>query len=173
LTGEKARRLIATLVVAAFGAAFLAACGGSASGSDQFRSETGSALLNFGEEGSGGELEEAEETVHSFFLARSQEDWQTACAQLSRGMLAKIEHLATSATDLADKSCPSFLGAFTSLSAQERRDSTVIEAGGVLRQRDTKGFLIYFGAGKVVYAMPLSKEGGAWKVGSLSSKVLD
>jgi hypothetical protein len=171
LTGEKAKWLIAVLIAAVLGATLLAACGSSAGGSDQFRDKTDSALLDFGEEGSADELEEAEEAVHGFFGARSKEDWPTACAQLSQAMLAKIEHLATSATDLADRSCPSFLGAFTSLSNQERRDSTVVESGG-LRQQGDHGFLIYYGADEIVYAMPLTREGETWKLASLSSKQL-
>ena len=173
MTGERAKWLVTTLIVAAMGAALLAACGGSAGGSDQFRDQTKSALLDFGEEGSSDEREAATEAVRSFFGARSRKDWPAACAQLSQAMLAKIEHLATSATSLADKSCPSFLGAFTSLGARESRESTVVEDGGSLRQQGAKGFLIYYGAGKVVYAMPLSNEDGAWKLASLSSKVLD
>lgn len=172
MTGEKAKWLGAALVTAALAAMLLAACGSSASGSDQFRDKTDSPLLDFGEESDGAELAEAEEAVRGFFVARAREDWPTACAQLSRAVLEKIERLATSGTDLADKSCPSFLGAFVSLTAQERHDSTVIVAGGSLRQRGAKGFLIYYGAKKVIYAMPLSREGEAWKLASLSSKVL-
>lgn len=156
------------------GAALLAACGSSSNStgsSDQFRGKTDSALLDFGEEGSEARRDEAEEAVHGFFLARSREDWPAACAQLSQAMLAKIEHLAISSTDLADKSCPSFLGAFTSLSDKERRDSTVVDAGS-LRQQGNHAFLIYYGADEVVYAMPLSLESGAWKLASLSSKQL-
>lgn len=171
MTWEKAKWLVAALIAAALGAALLAACGSSAGGSDQFQDKTDSSLLDFGEEGSDSELKEAVKAVHGFFLARSREDWQTSCAQLSQAMLAKIEHLATSATDLADKSCPSFLGAFTSLSEQERRESTVVDAAD-LRQQGDHGFLIYFGAHEVVYAMPLSQEGGSWKLASLSSKRL-
>lgn len=162
---------MATLLVAALGATLLVACGSSASGSDQFRDQTDSKLLDFGEEGSEAELNAAADTVQGFYLARSKEDWPTACAQLSRATLAKIEHLAISATDLEDKSCPSFLGAFTSLSDQERRDSTIVDAGS-LRQQGEKAFLIYYGADEVVYAMPLSREGEAWKLASLSSKAL-
>lgn len=171
MTGGKAKWLITTLIAAALGAALLAACGSSASGSDQFRDKTDSALLDFGEESSDAELQETEEAVDGFFGARAREDWPAACAQLSSAMLAKIEHLATSATDLADKSCPSFLGAFTSLSDQERRDSTVVDAGS-LRQQGDHAFLIYFGAHEVVYAMPLTREGETWKLASLSSKRL-
>lgn len=171
LTGEKAKWLAAVLLAAVLGAALLAACGSSASGSDQFRDKTSSPLLDFGEESSDAELNEAAEAVRRFFGARARENWPVACAQLSRAMLAKVEHLATSATDLADKSCPSFLGAFTSLSDQERRDSTVVDAGS-LRQQGDHAFLIYYGADEVVYAMPLSLEDGAWKLASLSSKRL-
>lgn len=171
MTGEKTKWLVAALVAAALGAALLTACGSSTNGSDRFRGKTDSSLLDFGEEGSDGETEAATEAVHGFFVARSQEDWPTACAQVSQAMLAKIEHLAISATDLADKSCPSFLGAFTSVSAQERRDSAVVDAGSLRRQGD-HGYLIYYGAHEVVYAMPLSRDGEAWKLASLSSKRL-
>lgn len=168
--------LIVALVAAALGTALLAACGSSGGssggGSDQFRDKTHSPLLDFGEESSEGEMEEAAEAVSSFLSARSQEDWPATCAQLSSALLAKIEHLAISSTDLEDKSCPSFLEAFLSVSAQERRQNTEID-GGSLRQKGTRGFLIYLGARENVYAMPLSKEDGAWKVDSLSSKLLD
>lgn len=171
MNGEKAKWLVATLIAAALGAALLAACGSSSSGSDQFRDQTDSPILDFGEESSETELGKAGEAVQGFFLARSRKDWSTACAQLSPAMLAKIEQLATSSTDLEDKSCPSFLGAFTSLSEQERHDSTVVDAGS-LREQGDKAFLIYSGAREVVYAMPLSRDGEAWKLASLSSKRL-
>jgi hypothetical protein len=170
VTEDRAKWLVATLIAVAFGAAILVACGNSASGSDQFRDKTDSRLLDFGEEGSDAEREEAADAVHAFYLARSRADWQATCAQLSAAMLGKIEHLATSSTDLKDKSCPSFLEAFLSLSERERQEST-IDAGS-LREQGAKGFLIYYGAGDVVYAMPLSKDGDEWKVASLSPKRL-
>lgn len=172
MTAERAKWLVVVLIVGALGTAFLVACGGSTSGSDQFRDKTESRLLDFGEESSDAEVEEATETVHGFFRARAREAWPVACAQLSRAVLAKIEHLATSATDLADKSCPSFLGTFTSLTDRERRESTVVDAGGSLRQQGNHAFLIYYGAHEVVYAMPLTREGETWKLASLSSKGL-
>jgi hypothetical protein len=170
LTREKAKWLIGALIVAALGAALLTACGSSASGSDQFRDKTDSALLDFGEESSSDELEEAGQVVQSFLTARSKEDWSATCAQLSRALVSKIEHLAISSTQLDDTSCPSFLEAFLSLSEQERRASMAIDAGS-LRQQGAKAFLIYE-AGEDVYAIPLRKEGSAWKVDSLAPKQL-
>jgi hypothetical protein len=171
LTGEKTKWLVATLITAAFGAALLSACGGSETGSDQFRDKTDSPLLDFGEESSETEQEAAAGVVQAFYLDRARGDWQGTCAQLSQDTLAKIERLATTSTGLADKSCPSFLEEFTRLSARERRESTIVDPGS-LRQQNERGFLIYYGGQEIVYAMPLSKEGDAWKVDSLSSKSL-
>jgi hypothetical protein len=171
LTWEKGKWLVTALLAAALGAALLAACGSSAGSSDQLRDKTDSGLLDFGEEGDDAELKEATEVVHSFFSARSKEDWTATCAQLSQALLSKIEHLAISSTQLEDPSCPAFLEAFLSISAQERQAGTVIDDAG-LRQQGARAFLIYLGADETVYAMPLSKEDGAWRVDSLSSKQL-
>jgi len=170
LIWEKAKWLVVALTACALGTGALAACGGSTSGSDQFRGKTDSPLLDFGEESSEAELEKAADVVQAFVLARSREDWQATCAQLSTAMLAKIEHLATSSTDLKDKSCPSFLEAFVRLSKRERQETTV--DAGSLRQQGAQGFLIYYGVGEVVYAMPLSKDGDEWKIALLSPKRL-
>lgn len=169
MRGERSGRAFVLLIAGVLASALLVACGsGSGEGSDQFRDQTKSPLLDFGEEGSKEDLEEGARAVEDFFTARADGDWATACAQLARPMLAKIEHLATSTTDLEDKSCPSFLGTFTRLSVKERRDSKVVD-GGSLRKQGQRGFLIYYGAGKVVYSMPLNREGDAWKLASLSS----
>lgn len=166
---EPSGRVFVFLIALTLVSTLLVACGsGSEEGSDQFRSETKSPLLDFGEEGSREEREEGAAAVEDFFTAKAAADWPTACAQLADSVLAKIERLATSATDLNDKSCPSFLGAFTRLTAKEKRDSKVVDAGS-LRKRGQRAFLIYYGAGKVVYSMPLTREGDAWKLASLSS----
>lgn len=166
-------RPLLLLVSAALAVTLLSACGssGSDTGSDQFRDQTKSAILDFGEEGSESALEEGEEVVQAYFEARAEEDWESACAQLSRSVLDKIEHLATSATELSDKSCPSFLAAFLRLSPQEQRESKIVDAGS-LREQGQRAFLIYYGASEVVYAMPLSREGDEWRIASLSPKQL-
>jgi hypothetical protein len=171
LSGEKGKWLVATLAVAVLGAALFTACGSSSGGADQLREKTKSGLLDFGEEGSTAELEEAEKAVRSVFLARSKEDWPATCAQVSRALREKIEHLAVSSTQLADKSCAAFLEAFLSLSEQERRQGEVIDAG-TLREQGARAFLIYLGEGEIAYAISLKREGDAWKADSLSPKRL-
>lgn len=169
MRGERSGRAFVLLVGAVLASALLVACGsGSDEGSDQFRDQTKSPLLDFGEEAGMEEREAGAAAVEDFFTARADGEWPQACAQLARPVLAKIAHLATSATDLQDSSCPSFLGAFTRLTAKEKKDSEVVDAGS-LREQGRRGFLIYFGAGKVVYSMPLNREGDAWKLASLSA----
>jgi len=172
MRGERSGWAAVLLIAMVLASGLLVACGsGSGEGADQFRGQTKSPLLDFGEEGSEEELEEGATVVEDFLTARADEDWPKACAQLARSMLAKIEHLATSATNLEDTSCPSFLGTFTRLSAKERKDSKVVDAGS-MRVQGRRAFLIYYGAEKVVYSMPLNLEGDAWKVASLSSNRL-
>jgi hypothetical protein len=173
MSRDKRIRLLAILVVAALGATLLGACGdsGSTSGSDQFRDQTKSPLLDFGEEGSESELEEASETVSDFLAAHSKEDWKATCDLLSKPMLDKLERLATTSTGLEDTSCPAFLEAFVALSPEEKSASTEIE-GGSLRHQGAKGYLIYSGQGEVVYAMPLDQQGGEWRVAALSARSL-
>lgn len=145
----------------------------SGGGSEQFRSKGGdNSIQEFGEEGDGSELEEAAETVHSFFVARATGDWKSACGYLSKAMSEQLEQLATSSTELANKDCASFLQAFTGeLSAAEWRELTTIDAGS-LRNEGEQAFLIYYGPDKAVYAMPLKVEGGEFKVGALSGDAL-
>jgi hypothetical protein len=173
MSRNKRTRLLAIFVVAALAAVLLGACGdsGSTSGSDQFRAQTKSPLLEFGEEGSESELEQAGETVSEFLAARAKEDWEATCAGLSQSLLDKLENLATNSTGLEDTSCPAFLKAFARLSPQEQQESEAID-GGSLRYQGAKGYLIYYGAEEVVYAMPLNREGNAWKVAAIAPKRL-
>lgn len=145
----------------------------SGGGSEQFRTKGGdNSIQEFGEESDESELEEAAETVHSFFVARASGDWATACSYLSRAMQGQLEQLAESSTSLKDKGCAPFLAAFTShLSAQEWREVTTVDAGS-LRSDEEQSFLIYYGSGKTVYAMPLVQEDGDFKVGALAGNAL-
>lgn len=166
--------LLAIVAAGLLAAGLLNACGdsGSSTGSAQYRDRTDSPLLEFGQEDSGAELEEATKAVHAFFVGRATGDFESACAQLGESILSRVEHLATNSTGLKDTSCASFLKSFLRLSAKERRDSTTVD-GGSLRREGANGYLIYAGVGDTVFAMPLEEEGGEWKLGSLSSKQLN
>jgi hypothetical protein len=165
--------MLTIFAVVALAAALLSACGdsGPSNGSDQFRDQTKSPLLDFGEESSESELEEAEETVSVFLAARAKEDWAGTCALLSKPLLDKLERLATNSTSLEDTSCPSFLDAFVVLSPQDKEETAEID-GGSLRHQGTEGYLIYSGSEEAVNAMPLDREGGNWKIAALAPQQL-
>jgi hypothetical protein len=173
MNGSNRIRLLAVLGAAVLAAALLGACGdsGSSTGSDQFRDQTKSPLLDFGKEGSESELEEADATVSAFLAARAKEDWGGTCAPLSKLLLEKLKRLATNSTSLEDTSCPSFLEAFVVLTPQDKEESAEIE-GGSLRQQGAKGYLIYGGSEEVVNAMPLDREGDEWKLAALAPQPL-
>jgi hypothetical protein len=145
----------------------------SGGGSEQFRFKGGdNSIQEFGEEGDESELQEAAEAVHSLFVARAVGDWAKACSYLSKSMREQLEQLAASSTELKDKGCAAVLDAFTPTpSASVWRENTTVDAGS-LRRDGEQAFLVYYGADKTVYAMPLKEEDGEFKVGALSGNPL-
>ena len=147
-------------------------CGSSGSGGgiEELRGETGSPLLEFGEEGGSAELKQATETADAFLAARAKGDWSTVCAQLSAALVEKLEKLASHSTGLSDTSCASFLEAFIRLTPTQKRETSA--EGGALRQADERGYLIYPGPEGTVEAMQVVGEDGGWRVGALGVREL-
>jgi len=146
----------------------------SGGGAEQFLVKgDDNSIQEFGEESDESELQEAAETVHSFFVARATSDWKSACSYLSKSTSAKLEQLAKSSTELEDKSCASFLESFTGKpTASEWREATTMDAGS-LRTEGEQAFLIYYGPDKDIYAMPLTDEDGTFKVSALAGNLLN
>lgn len=145
----------------------------SGGGSAQFRSKGGdNSIQDFGEESDGTELQEAAEVVHGFYVSRAAEQWDKACSYLAKSNIEQLEQLAKQAQQSKGADCASVLRAFTRpLPAAVEREITTVDAGS-LRHEGEQGFLIYYGAGQVKYAMPLRDEGGSWKVAALSGTTL-
>jgi hypothetical protein len=139
----------------------------SGGGSAQFRVKGGdNSIQEFGDEGGESELREMAEIVHSFFVARAEGRWSTACSHLAKRNVEQLEQLTTKS------SCSAALAAFTEpLSPQLEREVTTVDAGS-FRHEGAQGFLIYYGAGGTVYSMPMFEEGGSWKVAALIGTAL-
>jgi hypothetical protein len=142
----------------------------SGGGSGQFRTPGGdNSIQDFGEESDESELRAAARVLHGFLVARAEENWPEACSYLAQAILGQLDQLAARSTRLKGQDCAGVLGGISPpLSAAARRELTVVNAGS-LRQEGERGFLIYYGAGKAVYAIPMANEGGEWKVGGLTS----
>jgi hypothetical protein len=145
----------------------------SGGGSGQFRTKGGdNSIQEFGGESGESELREAAEVVHGFYVARAAGEWDKACSYLAKSNIEQLEKLADQAAKSKGADCATILKAFTQpLPASVEREVTTVDAGS-LRREGEQGFLIYYGAGNVKYAMPLKEEGGAWKVTALSGTTL-
>lgn len=145
----------------------------SGGGSAQFRTKGGdNSIQEFGDESGESELQEAAEVVHGFYVSRAAEEWDKACSYLAKSNIEQLEQLANQSAKSAGADCATVLKAFTRpLPASVEREITTVDAGS-LRHEGEQGFLIYYGAGHVKYAMPLKDEGGAWKVAALSGTTL-
>lgn len=145
----------------------------SGGGSGQFRTKGGdNSIQNYGDEGDDSELQEVAEIVHSFYVARAEEKWAKACSYLAKSNVEQLEQLASQSPQFKDKGCPEILKAFTRpLPASVNREITTVDAGS-FRHDDEQGFLIYRGADKTVYAMPLRNEDGSWQVAALAGSAI-
>jgi hypothetical protein len=145
----------------------------SGGGSAQFRTKGGdNSIQEFGDESDESELQEAAVAVHSFYVSRAAEEWDKACSYLAKGNIEQLEQLGSQSPQSKNAGCAPILKAFTQpVSASVNREITTVDAGS-LRHEGEQGFLIYFGAGHVTYAMPLRDEGGTWKVAALSGTTL-
>jgi hypothetical protein len=145
----------------------------SGGGSGQFRSKGGdNSIQEFGDESDEAELQEAAEVVHGFYVSRAAEEWDKACSYLAKSNIEQLEQLADQSAQSKGADCATVLKAFTRpLPASVEREITTVDAGS-LRREGEQGFLIYYGAGQVKYAMPLRDEGGNWKVAALSGTTL-
>lgn len=145
----------------------------SGGGSGQFRSEGGdNSIQDFGEEAGEAELQEVAKIVHDFYVARIEGKWDTACSYLSKSNIEELEELASQAPEYKNADCGTALEAFTrTLPASVQREATTVDAGSFRRDGE-QGFLIYYGANRQTYAMPLKTEGGTWKVTALIGTTL-
>jgi hypothetical protein len=146
----------------------------SGGGSAQFRTKGGdNSIQEFGAEGDESELREAAEVVHGFYVSRVSEEWDKACSYLAKSNIEQLEQLANQSAKSRGADCETVLKAFTRpLPASVKREVTTVDAGS-LRHEGEQGFLMYYGAERTEYAMPLKDEGGTWKVAALSATTLD
>lgn len=145
----------------------------SGGGSAQYRVPGGdNSVQEFGEESDETELDEAATALHDYLVARAEEDWPAACANLSKSVDEQLRGLASRAEGLEGKGCAAILGALTpKLPPSARQESTIVDAGS-LRLEGDRAFLIYSGAEGKTYTILMAPEDGAWKVGSLAATPL-
>jgi hypothetical protein len=144
----------------------------SGGGSDQFRVEGGdNSVQEFGEEAGPSEFEAAAAALHNFFDARVERNWAAACSYLAGSIRQSFAKIASRANRNAG--CAATLAALSQkVPTSNLRDAAGANAGS-LRVGGDGAFLIYRGAPRgTVYAVPMAKQHGSWKVDSLSGTPL-
>lgn len=141
----------------------------SGGGSEQFRVKGGdNSVQEFGDEADGSERDEAAAVLHSYLDARAAGDWGAACSYMARSIVESFEKLVASADQIKDKSCANVMERLTNPAAKPAMKAEAEQADvGSLRIEGDRAFAIYSGPDGVVLTMPMTKEDGSWKVGSL------
>jgi hypothetical protein len=124
-------------------------------------------LLNFGEEASGAELEEAANVVHAYLVARAEENWADACSYLSEHELGEVTLIASQYNEkLAGKDCAEVIHVLLGPEPRGKQYETAEMEAGSLRAARGSGYLFFRNAGTPSMA-PMTREDGAWKVDTI------
>lgn len=151
----------------------------SGGGSAQYIEPGGdNSVQEFGSEADEAERDAAAAAVHNFLDARAQEAWDVACSYLSSSVQKSLEMFVVKAQEAAeeqgksipqDTSCPTIFAGLTNKAALPEMRKEAAEADvRSLRVEGDSAFVIYTDAKGTVIAMPVVKEDGDWKVGSLA-----
>jgi hypothetical protein len=124
-------------------------------------------VQEFGEEAGESEFEEAAAALHTFLDARAEGDWETTCEYLSSNVLESLGRFAAQAKQLSGKGCPELLGSVSGPATEDARKEAAIADVGAMRIEGERAYLLYRGAAKTNYAIPMAKEDDGWKVDAM------
>jgi hypothetical protein len=144
----------------------------SGGGSQQFRVKGGdNSVQEFGAEAGGSELEEAAAALHGFLDARAAKEWVKACTYLAVSVTGSLQKLAGGSKRLTDRSCGVVLKALSGIPQSTLEELAEADVGA-MRVEGDRSFLLYHGAQDTDYAIPMTREGNAWKVAALAGTPL-
>lgn len=121
-------------------------------------------LAKSGEEAEAADREAASRVVEESLEARASRDWASQCSTLVAALIKQIEE---SNSLSAATGCAKALAAVAAPATPSALANTMTGPIDALRVSGTQGFAFWHGTGGKDYVIPLFKEGGEWKVGSL------
>jgi hypothetical protein len=142
----------------------------SGGGSQQYRVKGGdNSVQEFGGEADASERDAAALALHGFLDARAEGNWAAACEYLSKSSVESLEKLAPQTKQSGTSSCAAILKEVTNPAAKRalKAEAAVVDVGS-LRIEGERAFVIYTGPKGTVIAVPMTNEGGVWKVASLA-----
>ena len=123
-------------------------------------------IQEFGAEASDAERERAAEVLHAYLDARAAQQWATACSYVSSVLAGSLGQLASGS------GCAGGLAAVSERVPDSALAAVAIADVGSLRSNGSRGFILYHGANKTDYAMPMTLEDGSWKVSAIEGSGL-
>jgi hypothetical protein len=129
-------------------------------------------IQNFGQAATGPDSSSAEAAVHGYLTARAAGDYSRACSYLSEAFQQQLAQLGSNLDKDKSSTCATTLQAMSaSLPAQVRHDLGVVRVTAV-RVSGDRAFVLYRGAHGVKSFIPVSKQGGSWRVAALAGSNL-
>jgi hypothetical protein len=125
-------------------------------------------IQNFGEEADAAEAAAATATLAAYLRARAKDDFAKECAYLAKAAVAPLEEFASRSPQPKDKGCAAILSTLSAGTPSSIRANTLRGDIASLRFDGDRGFALYHGAKGVDYFVPMVKEDGEWKVGTLA-----
>jgi hypothetical protein len=105
--------------------------------------------------------------------AREKEDWATVCASLSKPVLAPIEKLVSQNPEFKGKGCAAIFATASKRGDAPQYKSNFDPPLSSFRVQGSKGYAIYNGTSGGAFALPMLREGGAWKVNSFETMPIE
>jgi len=128
-------------------------------------------IQGFGAEASPAERLAAARVLSAYLEAYANGDAKTACALLASGVTQLLERGLSTAGGSA-VSCTQAMARLTSNITAAQRDQVARARVLSLRVGGDRAFAIYRGTGNQFLALPMAKEGGAWRVGAVAGTPL-
>jgi hypothetical protein len=173
------RRTVGALLAMGALTAIAAGCGGRSGSSNGETAEVEASkqflgggengkLASFGREADAKEREAASRVLEENLKARASQDFDRQCASLAAGQLRRTEK--TRKFFRIKGGCAEGLESQAEVAPPAALRNTMTGSVVALRVAGNRGFAFYHGTGGKDYAMAMQKEGGEWKVGSLTEK---
>lgn len=145
----------------------------SGGGAKQFEVKGGdNSIQESGSEASGAEITQAAAALHGYLDARAAHAWRAACSHMAAGLASSLGQLAGSSSAGKQPSCAQLLASLSAgLPPAVLREAAVADVGA-LRVEGSRAFILFHGAHGTSYFMPMSREGGGWKVAAIAPSAL-
>jgi hypothetical protein len=129
-------------------------------------------IQEFGVESASTDRIAATRALKTYLDARAADDWGQACAEISAGLKAEFRQFGEQSTPGKPSSCAKGLRMLTAeVPPSALRTAATIRVLS-MRVKGSTAYAVYRNGEGTPSAIPMSREGGEWKVGALDGSVL-